>query len=432
MFKKIMAMVLVASAALAAGWWTDGISSYPSPYQFTVTIKPFLYDGIAPVMEGEGVGEYTIKTLLHYLMNDIASSVDVIDSSVNSYNGTAGANTDTLSSAGKINSALAFNGSTDIIYSPAIGNGITDKMSVCFWVKTTSSSYGRVVAGVWGALFIDMQSDGTVRASINNGGWNDLYGSVSVNDGNWHHIALTYSGSTMRLFIDVSLDSSLGLTGNIVTMLGGIKIGADGPNSLPFEGLIDDLRIYDEALYIGEIEEIYNSGNGSEAELTLKRQPDPPPITITFDPTDKGYVNGPTSYDFTSGDYFNSTYWPEMYSFTTNYYWSGNMIDLNTATVYSFSSAVPESSMTLTAEWIEDLGTTVYFDGNGGVLDPLWPSTTVWMYWNYDYIGWPQDPTYEGFTFAGWNTSSDGSGTSIYQYDLYNGSQGSTLYAIWY
>jgi len=431
MFKKIMALALVASAALASGWWTDGISSYPSPYKFTVAIKPFLYDGVAPVPEGEGAGEYTIKTVLHYLMNDSAASVDVIDSSANAYTGFAGANTDTLSSDGRINSALTFNGTTDIVYSPAITNAITDKMSICFWLKTTSSSYGRVVAGIWGALFIDLQSSGVARASINNGEWNDLYGSISVNDGNWHLLVLVYDGAEARLYIDGVLDGSLNLTGNVITLSGGLKIGADGPYSLPFEGRVDDVRLYDAPIYLDEIAEIFNSGVGTESELTTPHQPPPPPppVVVTFD------VQGLGTADFyentyTVGQYFNeSPYLPTFYPTNPSLYWDGSWYDFLGSYYYTYSQ-VPASDVTLMPTFLSR--TTLTFNYQGGTDNAGVPTTYVYSGFPLSQWGWPYtDPTRDGYFFSGWNTSSDGSGTYFSQNDSYYNWGDPTLFAVW-
>lgn len=70
-------------------------------------------------------------------------------------------------------------------------------------------------------------------------------------DGNWHHIAGTYDGSMVRLFVDgeeVGMGTSA--TPTIAYDGGNLYIGYYGPYAYPtyFPGLIDEVRIYDYVL----------------------------------------------------------------------------------------------------------------------------------------------------------------------------------------
>lgn len=74
--------------------------------------------------------------------------------------------------------------------------------------------------------------------------------------GQWIHAAAVYDGTTMRLYQDGVEVGSLAQTGNIVvnpaipTAIGNQPLGA---GSRPFDGCIDDMRVYDRALTPTEI-----------------------------------------------------------------------------------------------------------------------------------------------------------------------------------
>lgn len=91
----------------------------------------------------------------------------------------------------------------------------------------------------------------------------DIYSGVPENN-RWIHLAGTYDGSIMRLYVDGIEIGNRPLTGNIrvddnPVTIGGEENGAD-PQVVDgeFEGLIDEVRIYNRALDASEIREIFN------------------------------------------------------------------------------------------------------------------------------------------------------------------------------
>lgn len=81
----------------------------------------------------------------------------------------------------------------------------------------------------------------------------------------WHHIALTYDGSTQKLYVDGALKSSAVLTGSIGTNSNNLKIGEYVP------GKIDEVRIYSEALSTSQIQKHYTEGLEKHKNLTTNR-----------------------------------------------------------------------------------------------------------------------------------------------------------------
>ena len=115
--------------------------------------------------------------------------------------------------------ALRFDGGHDL-YQPLYGtNAITVEAFVC----TTGGTYNLfapIVGSVGGmnswtaerfALYMDDYGTLGVRLTADNQTdvWyrgNGLGGQAKVNDGAWHHVAFTYDGEHVRIYVDYALD----------------------------------------------------------------------------------------------------------------------------------------------------------------------------------------------------------------------------------
>jgi len=96
----------------------------------------------------------------------------------------------------------------------------------------------------------------------------------TLSTGIWTHIAAVYDGSTMRLYRDAAQVAStsksgvLDTNGTIDVAIGNQPLTASG-GSRPFDGLIDDLRIYDRALSPEEIAIVRDSGQQTNTPPTV-------------------------------------------------------------------------------------------------------------------------------------------------------------------
>jgi hypothetical protein len=79
-------------------------------------------------------------------------------------------------------------------------------------------------------------------------------------DGGWHHCAATFDGKVMRVYLDGKEIGSLERPGPIVA--GGPAPGCIGSSNGGecFQGMMDDLRLYKDALTAGEVASLYKSG----------------------------------------------------------------------------------------------------------------------------------------------------------------------------
>lgn len=88
----------------------------------------------------------------------------------------------------------------------------------------------------------------------------DVYASpLNIIDSRWHHLAVTYDGATLRIYVDGALSNSGALTLNTTTRV--LFIGrAPVRSSEYYSGDLDDLRICDRALSAAEIDALFRLG----------------------------------------------------------------------------------------------------------------------------------------------------------------------------
>ena len=86
----------------------------------------------------------------------------------------------------------------------------------------------------------------------------DVFSNATLSTGAFHQVAVTADGTTVNLYIDGQLDTS---TKQLVQtfastnplQVGGIQGNSDNPNSAGFDGIIDELQIYNRAMSATEI-----------------------------------------------------------------------------------------------------------------------------------------------------------------------------------
>jgi hypothetical protein len=191
---------------------------------------------------------------------DEEAGLTALDSSGGSRNGTIrGA----LRVAGRSGRALKFDGIDDwVTVGDAAALDLTSGMTLEAWLNPTGAMSG------WDTVMLKERGAGDMAYGlyandgapmpagyVNVGGSHaSVPGTAAVSPGAWTHVAATYDGATLRLYVNGSLASSRARTGAIAVSGGVLRIG--GNNAWPGEfyaGLIDEVRIYNRALTAAEI-----------------------------------------------------------------------------------------------------------------------------------------------------------------------------------
>ncbi len=159
------------------------------------------------------------------------------------------------------------------------------------------------------------------------------------------------------------------------------------------------------------------------AGATLYAQWSASTYTVTYNYNSATNQNGPSSAGFTSGGSAVTLPSPTKigYSFD-GWFTDAGLSTLLGAGGFSYS---PSASITLYAGWTVLPNQTVIFDANGGTGTMSNQVTNVATALTSNAF------TKSGYTFAGWNTAANGSGTSYADGASYPFTAGATLYAQW-
>lgn len=102
--------------------------------------------------------------------------------------------------------------------------------------------------------------------------------TLKLSENKWHHIAFTFDSTTASIFIDGNQELSIESSGNFIDSLDDLSIGYSfSAQPSPFNGTIDEVRIYPEALpaptikkhFSREYSEYYSRIPKEKEELTL-------------------------------------------------------------------------------------------------------------------------------------------------------------------
>lgn len=167
------------------------------------------------------------------------------------------------------NNALHLDGTKDYIDARATATGLPqgrEPRTMEAWVKTTQTSIGNFVS--WGRRANHMRNSMAVRSGklAYIGQYLDFTGKTPINDGEWHHVALSYDGENWAIYVDGKADGTSG--GDPNTTDQNLKIGnlPEPHNGEYFDGTMDELRIWKVARTADEIVATMNT------ELTGKEE----------------------------------------------------------------------------------------------------------------------------------------------------------------
>jgi len=166
--------------------------------------------------------------------------------------------------------SFTFTGSTDI--------QLDQTYTVCSWFKINSTSTQPRGLITWGSANFGkgrgLYFNGSKVGSFGYGGSYNIDSSADISTGVWYHVAATYDGTTVKLYINGTLDTSYTISLNSftysVTCIGELYYSPTTADR-HFDGYLDDLALFNTTLSAADITKIYNgtAPNGKPNDLTL-------------------------------------------------------------------------------------------------------------------------------------------------------------------
>jgi hypothetical protein len=187
--------------------------------------------------------------------------------------------------AGEVGEAFDFTSTNEAVlipYSPSADLSAMSSWTIEAWIKPASynnSTWPTIYAkGRWDASLGLNSGTGKLESWINNA--NQLIGATAVSLGQWNHVALVYDGASRTFYVNgvfagagnapaISPDTNPSAIGNVVSN-----------NMASFNGLIDELSIYNRALSSNEVNSIYLAGSYGKCL--------PPSTSFGFDTSTSG------------------------------------------------------------------------------------------------------------------------------------------------
>ena len=212
------------------------------------------------------------------------SGTSASDATANGHTGTvSGA---TWSTSGRFNNALSFDGTNDwVTVADGAGLDLTTAMTLEAWVNPSALSGWQTVImkeRPGGLAYTLYAHDNAPRPSayINTGGGDAAaIGATGLPLNTWTHLAVTYNGATLRLFVNGAQAGSQAASGSIFSSTSPLRVGGNSLWGEYFTGLIDEVRIYSRVLTAAEIQTDMNTPVGA---------PPPPDTAPPTDPTNLG------------------------------------------------------------------------------------------------------------------------------------------------
>lgn len=195
---------------------------------------------------------------------------------------------------GKYGKALSFSGSGSVQSADTAVLSLTGNLSLSAWVYPTSNANQTIIdkrnSSQRSGYGLELNSSGNLIGNVASAATNATVTSTSTIPLNtWSNVQLTYDGSNLKLYINGILDTTTASATNPADGTGVFMVGMRGDSTQSFNGLIDQVKVYNYARTVRQVQEELNNN-------LPQRQP---LIYYHFDES-----VGTTTYNSLSSSYF--------------------------------------------------------------------------------------------------------------------------------
>ena len=237
----------------------------------------------------------TTPNLVGYWPMEEGSGTSILDASGSGNNGAlTGSPTWVAGQRGRF--ALLLNGSTQYALVPdAASLDLTTAITLAAWIRPAGSSAAtqylvkKATINGTGGYELSLSSAGKVFVRFNQTTSGDTFRinsttSYPLSGTAWMHVAATYDGATIRLYVNGVQEGMLAATIAIAQNNLPLGIGAQSDGGTKFNGALDEVRVYGRALSAAEIVELMCAPQCATPTPTAIPT-DTPPRTPTDTPT---------------------------------------------------------------------------------------------------------------------------------------------------
>ena len=192
-------------------------------------------------------------------------SGDTKDASGNGHDGTAHGGTFVADRFGSPSSAFGFDGSTASIDIPNDSSlNFQSGITLVFWMTVNAFSTDDRYAlshGSWQNRWKVTVTNEKVRWTVKTtSGVKDLDSETSLLLDSLNNVCVTYNGSDMEIYLNGALDAFTNWTGLLLPTSYDLTMGQDFPgnNTYDFDGVLDDVHIFNYMLPVSQIESFYD------------------------------------------------------------------------------------------------------------------------------------------------------------------------------
>lgn len=176
---------------------------------------------------------------------------------------------------GKVRKAFAFDGVGDVVLAPGVGIDGLQQLTIDAWVKHSALPSGKTVR------YVTLMGEKAVLRHDGENGPAQLHfymridgqlHHIRVNNvlqvGVFHHVAGSYDGAVMRLYLDGVERGSLAIAG-VVDAGEGVEFSSDTET---LDGLLDEIEVFKRPLAASEVRAIFEAGSAGKCKTAVNRR----------------------------------------------------------------------------------------------------------------------------------------------------------------